>query len=40
MFHQDVSDYDNEITYLVIAFGQMLDHDLTFAARFKGRCWW
>ncbi|KAJ6223481.1 hypothetical protein RDWZM_002026 [Blomia tropicalis] len=32
MLHQDISDYDNEVTYLVIAWGQMLDHDLTFAA--------
>jgi len=36
MLHQDVSDYDNEVTYLVIAWGQMLDHDLTFAALPKG----
>ncbi|XP_017485324.1 PREDICTED: peroxidase-like [Rhagoletis zephyria] len=32
MLHQDVSDYDHEVTYLVIAWGQLLDHDLTFAA--------
>lgn len=36
MLHQDISDYDNEVTYLVIAWGQMLDHDLTFAALPKG----
>lgn len=36
MLHQDVSDYDHEVTYLVIAWGQMLDHDLTFAAVPKG----
>lgn len=36
MLHQDVSDYDNEVTYLVIAWGQLLDHDLTFAALPKG----
>ena len=36
MLHQDVSDYDNEVTYLVIAWGQMLDHDITFAAVPRG----
>lgn len=36
MLHQDVADYDHEVTYLVVAWGQMLDHDLTFAAMPKG----
>ena len=36
MLHQEVSDYDNEVTYLVIAWGQMVDHDITFAAVPRG----
>ncbi|KPM07348.1 hypothetical protein QR98_0058390 [Sarcoptes scabiei] len=37
MIHQDENDYDREVTYLVIAWGQMVDHDLTFASMPKGQ---
>lgn len=37
VLHQDDNDYDHEITYLVIAWGQMVDHDLTFASMPKGK---
>lgn len=37
ILHQaDENDYDTEVTYLVIAWGQMVDHDLTFASMPKG----
>ncbi|KAH7642873.1 peroxidase-like [Dermatophagoides farinae] len=38
VLHQaDENDYDTEVTYLVIAWGQMVDHDLTFASMPKDK---
>ena len=36
ILHQDVSQPDAHITYLLVAFGQIIDHDLTFGPLTRG----